>query len=127
LCGSSFNTKLAAYAVCPAGPGATLACNDDFCGTSSQISFPVNFNTVYLVRVGGFNNASGAGSANISCVPTPPSCPEDLSGDNIVGVPDLLMIINAWGPCPGCDEDLDGSNTVGVPDLLQVINAWGPC
>lgn len=127
LCGSSYNTKLAAYAGCPAGSGLTLACNDDFCGSSSQISFPVVAGTLYRVRIGGFNNASGAGTANISCTPAPPACPEDLSGDNTVGTPDLLLLINAWGPCGGCPADLTNDGTVGTPDLLQLINAWGPC
>jgi hypothetical protein len=50
-----------------------------------------------------------------------------------VGVPDLLAVINAWGPCDDpeiCPADLappGGDDTVGVPDLLAIINAWGPC
>jgi hypothetical protein len=57
----------------------------------------------------------------------PPACLADLSGDDTVGVPDLLMVINAWGPCLGCPADISGDNVVGVPDLLIVINAWGSC
>lgn len=63
-------------------------------------------------------------------------CNADLAppgGDGVVGVPDLLTVINAWGAtgipgvvlgdvAPGC-----GDGTVGVPDLLGVINTWGPC
>jgi hypothetical protein len=63
-------------------------------------------------------------------------CPADIAppgGNGSVGVPDLLAIINAWGPCiPGtpCPADLappGGNGTVGVPDLLFIINNWGPC
>jgi hypothetical protein len=28
------------------------------------------------------------------------SCPTDSSGDGVVGVPDLLKVINTWGLCP---------------------------
>jgi hypothetical protein len=63
---------------------------------------------------------------------TPP-CYADLNNDNTIGVPDLLGVINAWGPCapctpPGiCAADMNRDCTVGVPDLLAVINTWGPC
>jgi hypothetical protein len=56
------------------------------------------------------------------------------SGDGSVGVPDLLFVINAWGPCDeppaACPADIaprGGDGSVGVPDLLAVINNWGPC
>jgi hypothetical protein len=52
----------------------------------------------------------------------------DISGDGVVGVPDLLAVINAWGVCPPpmlCPANLNGDNAVGVPDLLLVINNWG--
>jgi hypothetical protein len=57
-----------------------------------------------------------------------PACLADLSGDQMVGVPDLLAIINAWGPCaPPCPADQNDDGQIGVPDLLAIINAWGPC
>ncbi len=52
----------------------------------------------------------------------------DLSGDGSVGVPDLLILLGAWGPCAdaeNCPADLDGSGEVGVPDLLILLGAWG--
>ncbi len=27
-------------------------------------------------------------------------CPGDIDGDGLVGVPDLLTLLAAWGPCP---------------------------
>lgn len=64
-----------------------------------------------------------------------PICRADIApppgGDNTVGVPDLLAVINSWGPCPApCAADLapgNGDGAVGVPDLLFIINNWGPC
>lgn len=57
----------------------------------------------------------------------PPACLADLNNDNLVGTPDLLALINAWGSCPGCPADLTNDGLVGTPDLLALINAWGPC
>ena len=56
-----------------------------------------------------------------------PTCLADVTGDSVVGVNDLLSLIDVWGPCGGCDEDINGSGTVDVNDLLAVIDAWGPC
>ncbi len=73
LCGSSYDTKLAVYANCPGGPGATLACNDDFCGVSSQVEFAALADNDYYFRVGGYNSAQGTGTltiTNLAC-PTP--------------------------------------------------------
>jgi hypothetical protein len=54
-------------------------------------------------------------------------CLADLTGDDLVGVDDLLAIIATWGPCLACPEDLDGDSQVGVNDLLIVLEQWGPC
>ena len=53
-------------------------------------------------------------------------CPEDINGDGIVNVSDVLAIVSGWG---GSDPslDLDGSGTVDTADLLAVIAAWGYC
>ena len=56
--------------------------------------------------------------------------PADINGDGEVSVPDLLLLLAAWGPCPGpcppsCPEDIDGDCAVAVPDLLILLGAWG--
>jgi hypothetical protein len=55
--------------------------------------------------------------------------PGDVNFDNIVGVDDLIAVINGWGQCPappaGCDADVTGDGQVNVDDLLMVINNWG--
>jgi aminopeptidase S len=68
----------------------------------------------------------GVKIGTLECV-NPNPCPSDLTNDGQVGVGDLLMVINSWGPCPGCPADLDGDNQVSVPDLLEIINNWGAC
>jgi hypothetical protein len=54
-------------------------------------------------------------------------CEGDITGDGIVNISDLLVVINQWGACAGCVADIDGNNVVNVIDLLIVINAWGIC
>ena len=54
-------------------------------------------------------------------------CPADINGDNMVGIADLLAIIDAWGACGGCSADLNDDSVVNVSDVLLLINVWGPC
>ena len=52
---------------------------------------------------------------NNNGVPDICECAADLSGDGVVGVDDLLLVIAGWG------------DPYDVDDLLEVIQAWGPC
>jgi hypothetical protein len=52
-------------------------------------------------------------------------CDADLSGDGVVGVDDLLAMLEAWGTTT--DGDINGDGTTGIDDLLLLIAAWGPC
>jgi hypothetical protein len=52
-------------------------------------------------------------------------CPEDINGDVIVNVFDLLQLLSAWGDCADCPEDLNGDDVVNVFDLLLLLDAWG--
>jgi hypothetical protein len=79
-CGSNFDTKLAVYASCPTGSGQAIACNDNTTGCAangSSVSFAGTPGATYLIRVGGQNGATGAGTLNIatsSCGPTNETC-----------------------------------------------------
>ncbi len=64
-------------------------------------------------------------NADLSIVPD--SCPWDLIGNDVVGVPDLLELLASWGPCKDCPADFDENGFVGVPDLLAMLANWGPC
>jgi hypothetical protein len=61
--------------------------------------------------------------------PVPPGTSlGDATGDGIVDVDDLLVIINAWGACSSppepCPADFTGNLIVDVDDLLAAINNW---
>ena len=53
--------------------------------------------------------------------------PTDLDGDGSVRVPDLIILLGAWGPNPGHPADFDGNGEVRVPDLIVLLGSWGPC
>ena len=52
-------------------------------------------------------------------------CP-DANGDGDSDADDLTLVIDAWGT-PDIDSDFDGDGVVGIHDLLELLEAWGPC
>ncbi len=68
LCGSTYDTKIAAYDGVTCSPlGTMLSSNDDFCSLQSEITFPVVAGNQYLIEVGGYSTSAGDGLLNISC------------------------------------------------------------
>lgn len=55
------------------------------------------------------------------------TCPGDLDGDDLVRVPDLIILLSNWGPCVGCEADLSGDGVVNTIDLVRLLSAWGAC
>jgi hypothetical protein len=57
------------------------------------------------------------------------SCPEDVDGDSIVAVGDILAVVAYFGDCGDGTYrpigDVDGDCCVTVSDLLAVVAAWG--
>jgi 1,4-alpha-glucan branching enzyme len=51
-------------------------------------------------------------------------CIADLTGDGVVNVSDLLVIIGAWGTP---NADITGDTMTDVSDLLIAIGEFGPC
>ncbi|MCH7720303.1 MAG: hypothetical protein IH988_04855 [Planctomycetes bacterium] len=69
---ANYDTRLAAYVGigCPANNADIVGCNDDGAGCagfSSILTFDANSGTDYLVRVGGFLDATGSGNLTVSC------------------------------------------------------------
>jgi parallel beta-helix repeat protein len=56
----------------------------------------------------------------------PVDCPTDINGDGVVGVNDLLAVIDQWG-LTDSPADVNGDGIVDVSDLLEVVGNWGPC
>ena len=88
LCDSDYDTRLAVYDGCGCYPAAIdmIRCNDDFCGSKSQVSFGIIAGNKYLIEVGGFQDKSGQGLMTITCEPA--SCPpsnDDCSNAQTIG------------------------------------------
>lgn len=88
-------------------------------------------NTAVDYGSSGYDTSYGHGFVNarnaLDAVDTGDTCPADVDNDSLVGVSDLLAVVDAWGSCSGCDADIDGDSFVGVSDLLAVVDAWGAC
>lgn len=55
----------------------------------------------------------------------PPTCMEDVNGNGIVDVSDLLLLLSDFG-CEGvCESDVNGDGFVGVTDILMFLAAFG--
>ena len=57
------------------------------------------------------------------------NCPEDIDQDGIVGVGDILAVIDTFADTGDGtyrpSGDVNGDCTVNVEDILQVVSAWG--
>ncbi|MCP3919546.1 MAG: hypothetical protein GY711_28755, partial [bacterium] len=76
-CGSSgdnVDTKIAAYSgdCCPED-GTALACNDDACGTLSEITFAVACGESYMIQLGSFPGSTD-GAADVTAAQTGTPC-----------------------------------------------------
>ncbi|UCD74922.1 MAG: hypothetical protein JSV91_14185 [Phycisphaerales bacterium] len=55
-----------------------------------------------------------------------PSCPADLSGDSMVDIDDLFIVLGYWG-YTNVPADINGDGVVDIDDIFAVLDAWGPC
>ncbi len=130
LCGSTYDTKLAVYNGCPSGGGTILACNDDYCGYESQVSFAAVAATPYLVRIGGYLGDTGEGTLTITCDGGAPLT-GDMNCDGTVDFGDInpfvLYLSNfaAWqATFPGCNPANGDINGDGSYPSFDDINPF---
>jgi hypothetical protein len=55
------------------------------------------------------------------------ACLGDVDFDGVVGVSDMLGVLDGWGPCAGCPADVAFSGEIDVDDVLLVVSTWGDC
>jgi len=118
LCGSSYDTKLAIYGTnCPAGPGAVIVCNDDFCPIQSEVSFAASGGQQYLIRIGGFEGAQGTGNMTIEPPCGPPGPENDLCDDALAtsdgAVPFSTINATTDGPAHTACTEASADTQVG--------------
>ena len=83
-CGSGFDTVMEVYSG-SCGALVSQGCNDDACGTGSRVDVPgVSVGDTFLIQIGGFGGAQGAGNLEIANAPAPPppSCCTTLFASN---------------------------------------------
>lgn len=75
----TFDTAIEAFSGSCAGGLTSLGCNDDSCGSGSQLTVPLTMGQTCLIRVGGFNGTQGnfdfvvemgTGAGNFGTLPT---------------------------------------------------------
>jgi subtilisin family serine protease len=123
LCGSSFDTKLGAYAgTCPSAPNTVITCNDDSCAVQSQISFQANAGQNYLIRIGGWRGQTGNVTMTIGTECSTP-CPADFNQDGGVDGADIDAFFSAWENGESiADVNLDGG--VDGEDVAYFFSVW---
>jgi hypothetical protein len=52
-------------------------------------------------------------------------CPEDVNGDGIISVPDILVLLAEFGCLSGCSADISGDDSTNVQDLLLLLAVFG--
>lgn len=68
------------------------------------------------------------GDEDIALGPDEAECPGDISGDGLIGVTDVLMLLADFGCLEGCEVDVDGDGVVTVSDVLTLLGSFGePC
>jgi hypothetical protein len=82
------------------------------------------------------NDGQGQECCAVELCTTIPDCglqaavPFDLNGDGTVGIPDMLELLGAWGPCGSCftpwtcPADFDSDCSVGIQDFLVLLGNW---
>lgn len=63
---------------------------------------------------------------------SPAPCPWDLTGDCIVDINDIFVLLGIWGPCPPpcppyCTGDFNQDCTVDINDIFIILGQWGAC
>jgi hypothetical protein len=112
--------------ICALGSGMALDCDGDgiidSCGIEMHFAEDCNGNAIPdscdIAADGGLDtNSNGVID---SCEGL-----ADIAGDGVVGLDDLIMLIQAWGSSTPA-ADLDGNGTVGVRDLILLLEMWNP-
>jgi len=51
--------------------------------------------------------------------------PEDVTGDGVVNLDDILLVLAEWGPCESpCQGDVNGDSVIDINDILAVLAVW---
>jgi hypothetical protein len=60
-----------------------------------------------------------------SCEYATCDCQEDLNGDGVISVADILVLLGEFGCTSGCTADINGDDATNVQDILLLLAAFG--
>mgnify|MGYP000882673508 CR=1 FL=1 len=53
------------------------------------------------------------------------ACPEDVNGDGVISVADILVLLGEFGCTSGCSVDINDDDATNVQDILLLLAAFG--
>ena len=65
------------------------------------------------------------GDEDVALGPAALDCPGDVSGDGIIGVNDVLVVLADFGCLQDCSADVDGDGAITVSDVLALLGTFG--
>ncbi|MCG3136333.1 MAG: hypothetical protein HJJLKODD_00161 [Phycisphaerae bacterium] len=114
-CGSNFDTVVSIYDGidgCPSGLADELACNENYCGTGSEVSWDVEAGHLYYISIAGKSGSGQSGQFNMTL--TGPVCYQGPGNDcNANSIPDDCDI--ADGTSFDCNHNTE-------PDECEMIS-----
>ncbi len=121
---ATFDTKLAVWSGPDCDNLSIVGCNDDTCGTRSEVLFDAVCGEVYLIQFGAWaSQGQGTGELVLSCAGDSCDNPADINGDGVVDGADLTILLAAWGT-DNALSDLNGDGIVDGADLTILLAAW---
>ena len=126
-----FDTSLTVYDACD---GTEIVCNDDYCGSGSQVSFVASSTVEYLIRVAGYGQTTGYFQLYTGA--TPPADPEgegeplEGEGEPVVFCPDNVLADGSFELGVGAGAWVESSTNTGSPICTESVcglgNGTGP-
>lgn len=148
LCWSDYDTVLSLHSGAPGYPENEVACNDDFCGLQSQLTFNADPQQIYYIRVAGYSGAAGDYQLTLTGPPgvrqndcddngsidecdivegTSPDCNQNGSPDSCDLVDGIALDCNANGTPDGCEISVGAvpdCNANGVIDECEMYDGY---
>jgi hypothetical protein len=121
-CPASFDSVISVHSGCPGTIANEIACNDDsgYCGTTypraSHVAIPVVATTTYMIRVAGYNGASGPFTLHTDLDHNAPPANDSCPGAITLG--------NGSTPFSTCSATTDSIGEPSPCSLYEFCDVW---
>ena len=106
------------YGTCP-GCTDSSACNYNPTVSEDDGSCSYNIDAIGICGGSCTSDSNNDGICDIQL------CPEDLNGDGVIGVQDLLLVLSEFGCNSSCENDINQDGYVAVQDILLLLSGFG--